>query len=374
MQYHDNGYIPHQKPRRSNARIFFKTFFKTLILTLVIMAGGYFSWRHQIRPPQQPPVHAILPLHMVMDTQEANYVSFLTTQTTGPALADPPSEPPQVSLTSWQRREDFYTFLLFGLDVHSNVDTIMVAGFDAEAMRGYLISIPRDTRVDAERSTRRINAAYSAGRRNDGGHEGGVRQLKREVQTLIGFRPDFYISVDMDLVVSIIDILGGVDIYVPFHMRYDDPCQDLFIDIQPGQQTLDGLNALNFARFRQAERGYREINDFVRIGHQQILLNAMLDAAMRPATIPRVPALIRLGLRDDMLSTDLDMRNLIWFAEQVVLARDNFELETYTLPIAGTIWHVWYELPCPQGILEMVNRTVNPFTDDITRNMLRIAQ
>jgi len=247
----------------------------------------------------------------------------------------------------------------------------MVAGFDEIAGRAYIINIPRDTRVDVQRRVRKINAAYPAGRLQGGGHEGGVEQLKREVQTLLGFRPDFYVSLDMDVVVQIIDEIGGVEINVPFHMRYTDPYQDLFIDIPAGVQTLDGTNAMNFARYRLGDQGFRSITDFTRIEHQQQLLTALFRSMIRPANIPRIPALMTLG--SELLITDLEYRHLAWFGGQLRGVTDMTALETHTLPIAYTRRQGWYEMPCAEGILELVNRTVNPFTTDITLDMLRIA-
>jgi len=248
----------------------------------------------------------------------------------------------------------------------------MVASIDEVAGRGYIINIPRDTRVDVQRRVRKINAAYPAGRLQDGGHIGGVEQLKREVQTLLGFRPDFYVSLEMEIVAQIIDEIGGVEVNVPFHMRYDDPCQDLFIDIPEGVQLLDGENAMNFARFRRANQGYRAAHsDFERIQHQQQLLTALFSTIIRPSNIPRIPALMRLG--GDLLTTDLELQHLAWFGQQLALTSDPTVLSTYTLPIAYTRRQGWYEMPCATGILELVNRTVNPFTTDITPDMLRIA-
>jgi anionic cell wall polymer biosynthesis LytR-Cps2A-Psr (LCP) family protein len=56
--------------------------------------------------------------------------------------------------------------------------------------------------------------------------------------------------VDFDGFVRLVDAVGGVELDVPFHMKYDDPYQNLSIGIRPGRQTLNGKDALNFARYR----------------------------------------------------------------------------------------------------------------------------
>ena len=359
------------KPKRRKRFVFLKSFLITTLLVLGIGAGAYGVWHNTVQPPVPPDIDVILPAHIQTPPPR---------EPTSPAFVDPEPDPedeyileglPPFVEGDWERRERFFTFLIFGLDEGANTDTIMVAGFDEIAGRGYIINIPRDTRVDVSRRVRKINAAYPAGRLQGRGHEGGVEQLKREVQTLLGFRPDFYVMLDMDVVVAIIDEIGGVEINVPFHMRYTDPYQDLFIDIPAGVQTLDGVNAMNFARYRYADEGFRAITDFTRIQHQQQLLTALFRSMIRLQNLPRIRELARLG--DELLTTDLELRHLLWFAQQLYLNADPAALETHTLPIAYTRRQGWYEMPCPVGILELVNRTVNPFITDITPDMLRIA-
>ena len=372
--YHGNGHKPAKKKSRFGS--FIKSLFTTIILVIAFAAGAQGLWNHRVRPPEPPHPHDILPTNMLptprADTIEPAIEPAFIAPEPDPADEDILEALPPFLESEWERRERFFTFLIFGLDEGANTDTIMVAGFDEIARRGYVISIPRDTRVDVQRRARKINAAYPAGRLHGGGHEGGVEQLKREVQTLIGFRPDFYVCLRMDVVVQIIDTIGGVEINVPFHMRYDDPCQDLFIDIPAGVQILDGEAAMNFARFRVGNNGFRSINDFTRMQHQQQLLAALFRTMIRPANIPRIPELVSLG--DELLYTDLERRHLAWFGQQLAFATSPDALETYTLPIRGNTGRApWYEYPDPQGILELVNRTVNPFTTDITLDMLRIA-
>jgi len=272
-----------------------------------------------------------------------------------------------------ERKPLFFTFLIFGLTEGDNANTIMVAAYDGEARKGYVISIPRDTQVDVQRSVRKINSAYAVGNLRGGGHEGGVRRMKYEVQTLIGFRPDFYISVDYEAFTHMVDAVGGVEIYVPFHMRYDDPFQDLHIDIPAGLQVLDGKNALHFARYRTGNDRRMTISDYQRIEHQQQIIAAMSQELMTPGTIFRIPEFI--SIFNTYVDSDLAYGELLWFANQIRNISGTDDLELYTLPTLGTsgLPH-WYELPDKEGILELVNRTVNPFIEDITEEDIRIRR
>jgi len=281
--------------------------------------------------------------------------------------------PPPHLMQFEERKPNFFTFLIFGLTEGNHANTIMVAAYDANTRQGYLISIPRDTRVDFERTRRKIVNAYPVGMMGGRGHEGGVERMRHEVSTLVGFRPDFYISIDYDAFARVIDMVGGVEIYVPFHMRYDDPCQNLHINIPAGLQTLDGHNALHFARYRRGNSNSPTITDYRRIEHQQQVVDAVIRELLTPASILRIPEFINIF--NTYVASDLTVGELTWFANQARHIGGLDALHMYTLPMLGTSGApAWYELADRDGILELVNRTVNPLVRDITANDVRIVR
>jgi len=272
-----------------------------------------------------------------------------------------------------ERRPMFFTFLIFGLTEGLHANTIMVAAYDAEARQGYILSIPRDSRVDFARNRRKIVSAYLVGRLNGGGHEGGVARMKHEVSTLVGFKPDFYISVDYEAFVRIVDAVGGVEVYTPFHMIYDDPFQNLHINIPAGMQLLDGKNALRFSRYRLGNDRRKSITDYQRIENQQQVLTAVARELLTPAAILAIPEFI--SIFNEYVHTDLSAGELLWFANQARNIGGIDALSLYTLPMLGTSGAPgWYEMPDESGILELVNRTLNPLVRDITSDDLRIVR
>jgi len=355
-----------RKKRWRLLKVFLISFFAILLVAVGI---GLVWSHHNIRPPV---ISNPLITTGILIAEETNVEDIRPTLYT-------PSEPEEIveipiplDLEGWERRPNFFTVLLFGLDEGFNADVIMVAAFDAETQQGYIISIPRDTRVDVQRNNRKIVSAYAVGRLRGGGHTGGVEQLKREVQTLLGFRPDFYVSVQYELIVSIVDAIGGLEIYVPFHKHYSDPYQDLYINIPAGLQRLNGQDVLHFARFRYFYGRARAITDYERIENQQQVLNELLQELITPRTLRRVPALVRAY--NNYMTTNLSLGEQLWFALQLNNIGSVSALSTYTLPMRGTSGRPsWYELPNRDGIVTLVNRTVNPFTQDITADMLRIA-
>ena len=373
---------------KHNRRLRLKTYIrKTLLYTLIMQSVIFVVWfavhsvSNAIQPPEIPvvvrtvatpaPIQTPMWSPFSLRPQEANSDESTDYDLSMEAFAY--IEPMIAEFA--ERKPMFFTFLIFGLTEGLNANTIMVAAYDAEAGKGYVISIPRDTRVDVRRNNRKIVAAYNVGRLNGGEHEGGVARLKYEVQTLLGFRPDFYVRIDYEAFIRVVDAVGGVEVYVPFHMRYDDPCQDLHIDIPAGLQVLDGEDALRFARYRRGNDPRQNITDYQRIEHQQQVINSIFTGLQTPRTILRIPEFI--SIFNNYFSSDLSYGELLWFANQgrsFLGGSDYTTLEFHTIHMRGTSGAPhWYELADARGVLELVNRTVNPYTRDRTANDVRIV-
>jgi len=354
------------KTRRSR-QLFFKSFLITIISIAIFVGGAMIGWRSLVRAPDVLDVADMLNLPSPTpypddDTQPA---FFYVEPHPEDALLESPFD--LTAEAGWERKEDFITFLIIGYDEGLNTDTMMVAAYDAANDQVFVISIPRDTQVDVQRGIRKINAAYAAGRRN-GGHEGGIDQVKREIQTLIGFRVDHYVSIEEDAFVRIVDAVGGVNIDVPFHMHYHDPFQNLYINLQPGLQRLQGEDALHFVRFRYHNIRRYTISGHVRQEHQHQFLHALRQELMTPRVITSIPELIRVYRND--VSSSLTLREQLWLGEQFV--RNDIELHTYNLPVNSQRTVRWYDFPIHDEVIELINRTINPFTRDITPDMLRL--
>ena len=274
--------------------------------------------------------------------------------------------------TNEDRKDQFFTFLIVGLNEGTNANTIMVASYDAINKEAHLVSIPRDSLINTTRAGRKLSSSFMAGAGGGRGVAGGVAQMQRDVMSVIGFVPDFYFIIDYDAFFAIVDAVGGVEVYVPFHMRYTDPFQDLDINILPGLQQMDGETALKFARFRRSNAGFRSITDYQRIENQQTVVNAVLEKLIRPASILRVPEFVNIF--NESVYTNLSVGNMLWFANQLNNIRGTDALSSHTVPMAGTSGSpMYYEFLHASGIVKLVNETINPFTQDIERGDLNIT-
>ena len=77
---------------------------------------------------------------------------------------------------------------------------------------------------------------------------GGVELAMKSVRDFLNLDIDYYVKVDYQIVMDVVDEIGGVTIEVPRRMKYDDPKADppLHIDIAKGVQTLDGKMPTTF--------------------------------------------------------------------------------------------------------------------------------
>lgn len=199
-----------------------------------------------------------------------------------------------VPLPDYERKERV-NILLLGIDkrpdeLYSRTDTMILVTVDPNSKTAGMLSIPRDLWVSIPGyGEDRINKAYFLGDMN--GYPGGGPALAmKTVQYNLGVPVHFYAQIDFDGFRQIVDTLGGIDIYVP--ETIDDPKfpdnnygYDPFY-IEQGYHTLDGYNALRYARTR-ATPG----SDFSRAKRQQAVLLAIKDKALQLNMVPKIPEL-----------------------------------------------------------------------------------
>ncbi|MCK9444268.1 MAG: LCP family protein [Tissierellaceae bacterium] len=169
-------------------------------------------------------------------------------------------------------------FLFMGLE-DTRSDTIMFASFCPDTKKIDIINIPRDTYIHRKgydgAEQRKINSIY---------REHGALGMKKTVSYILNEVPIHHVvTLDYEGVVKIVDGLGGVEVDVPFHMKYDDPTAKppLKIDISPGKQVLDGKNSLGFIRYRKGNNnkgGYID-GDLGRIKAQQEFIKSFIAKA-----------------------------------------------------------------------------------------------
>lgn len=176
---------------------------------------------------------------------------------------------------------------------------------------------------------------------------------------------DYTAQIDLESLELIVDSVGGVEIDVPFDMKYSDPYQDLYIDIKAGLQVLDGKNAVDFIRYREE---YAD-GDLGRIDAQKQFMSSLFNKVINEITLTQVLSLAKNIL--PMLETDLIIDDAAFFAGKFFSAKDR-SLTMMTAP--GIQLHkqnpeAWYYVLSREGTLDAINTYFNVYDNNITESL-----
>jgi LCP family protein required for cell wall assembly len=164
-------------------------------------------------------------------------------------------------------------------------DTMILAHYNAENKKVDLISIPRDILIKINNRNQKINAAHAIG---------GVELAVSSVEELLGIQIDYYGKINYEGFRSVIDAIGGVEMYIERTMDYDDASQNLSIKFEKGTTVqLDGKKAEEFFRWRQNNDGSGfENGDLGRIENQHIFINKVMEKLKSPMILIKIPSIL----------------------------------------------------------------------------------
>ncbi|HEY4002825.1 MAG TPA: LCP family protein, partial [Candidatus Xenobia bacterium] len=124
-------------------------------------------------------------------------------------------------------------------------DTMFLLNVTRDGRHVGMLSMPRDLFVTfPDGHQDKINTAYSVG---------GIPLVRRMLEHFLKVPVDYAVVVRINAATKVIDRLGGLPIRVEKAMDYDDNWGHLHIHLQPGVQTLNGQQAVGYARFRHDE-------------------------------------------------------------------------------------------------------------------------
>lgn len=247
--------------------------------------------------------------------------------------------------------------LLIGFDKTGGLtDVIMVGHIDPANNKVSIISIPRDLEIyftdDEFNHIKKnnpnnqvlhckLNNIYSL----IGWDERALQDVREVVEVITGLEMDYMMTIDTSGFGEMVDMVGGVEFYVPQRMYYNDPYQDLHIDLYEGLQVLDGDKAEQLVRYRKDyERG-----DLQRIEIQQQFMSAFVDKAVGSRDFGQITQLIQKGF--ELVDTDFGAIVVMEYAEfffelelEHILSSDNMmTIPSYGEKVDG-VWFQFFEL------------------------------
>ena len=173
-------------------------------------------------------------------------------------------------------------------------DTIIVGTYDPKNQKASLLSIPRDTFVGKNPSSGtgsdKINSLYQK----------GPEKTLEKVNELTGLDIKYYMVIDNQALIKLVDVIGGVEFNVPINMKYDDPSQKLHINLKQGLQTINGDKAEQLLRFRHGNKGetYPEEyggNDYGRMRTQREFMIETVKQTVQAKNIFKVKDIIDIA-------------------------------------------------------------------------------
>lgn len=254
------------------------------------------------------------------------------------------------------RKEGFYNFLIVGTDKGGgNTDTILLVSFDTSSRQINILQIPRDTLLHVDRPVKKINAAYAYGR---------IEGLKSDLTNLLGVAVDRYGIINITGFHNVVDMVGGVEVVVPEPgMFYTDEEQDLYINLKPGKQTLTGVQAEGFVRFRS---GYADA-DLGRLKAQKAFLSSLIQKLLTPSMLAKAPQMIQNAFQN--LKTDLKLEDAVYLGTQATGVQAS-DIRFFTLPGegVGADYGIYKE-----ETMEIINTYFNPYTTDLPEDKFDIV-
>ena len=185
-------------------------------------------------------------------------------------------------------RGDHY---LYGL-----ADIIRLVRVDFVNARVGILEVPRDLWVEIPEISHnygitqgKLNQAYLYGNKGLGYYDGpgeGPGLLARTLNLNFGARPDHYLAINMRTFESVVDAIGGLDIFLPYEISVKSKENPKGFAIPEGQHHIDGETALWIARIRQ-------YHTFGRAENQNIVMCALRKKLLSPEVIPAIPELVR---------------------------------------------------------------------------------
>lgn len=201
-------------------------------------------------------------------------------------------------------------------------DTMMYVNYNVETGKVAMMSIPRDTYITNE---------YCVGHKLNSLYRGkNTQAFVEQIEELIGVDIDYYLIFDSKMLIDIVDKVGGVEVDVPVRMKYDDPTQNLHIDLKKGTQVLNGKQAEQFVRYRKGNdgSGYAR-GDLQRTEVQQQFIKNFISTVLSAKNLTKIPDLINVAL--DNTDTNITAREALKYSTDVMKI-DTFNISSCTAP------------------------------------------
>lgn len=244
-----------------------------------------------------------------------------------------------------------YLILLVGVDKNGDddnntdftrTDTIMLLKANTKTGKMDLLSIPRDSRIKIRDKFDKVNHAHAFG---------GIELTMQTLRSFLGLDIDYYVQINYQALINIVDALGGVDYDVPEGITIDKGK----VQIKPGPNHLDGNEVMWYLRTRNIYNN----GDIGRVNTQQGFVKAMVDEMVKKSKNMNMMTFISNYLK--YVKTNLPMTAIMDLAGNI----NNFssdKMDTHIVPgMEQTIDGTSYYIPDYEKTWQIVDEYYSSF-------------
>ena len=224
---------------------------------------------------------------------------------------------------------------------------MMLCSYNRETNEVHITSFLRDlyVKLPGGYSHNKLNAAY---------HFGGFKLLYQTMLDNFGVKIDGGIEIDFNGFVDIVDLLGGVDMYLTA-----EEAPYVSSTATEGVNHLNGRKALNYARTRKTD------DDFGRTERQRKMLVALFEK-VRHADIDTINELINTAL--SMVKTDMTDETIASLIAALLPKISTLEITTHCVPSKGNFMYGYARgmqvlIPDNKKIRDTIEAEYLPFSD-----------
>ncbi len=198
---------------------------------------------------------------------------------------------------------------------NSRSDALILATLNNKTKTIKMLSIPRDSYVyiPSVGYKDKITHAHALG---------GTLSTIETVEGLFDIPIDYYVRMNFNAFIDVVDALGGIEAEVPYVLHEKDEFDRNTINLQPGLQHLNGSEALALARTRKQD------SDIERGKRQQEILTAIIKQVGSVGAISKYDDVIK-AIGDNM-KTDMtfsEMKSFLSYLTQGMPRIDSLTLD-----------------------------------------------
>jgi len=237
-------------------------------------------------------------------------------------------------------RQEVVNYLVLGFDRFEErdpyyrvyrPDSIFLIAVDYDAQAVKILPVPRDTKMEIAHTGEedKVNRAYyygfeyGEGTDYESNHNEGIRYTVDTVAEFVSAPVDYYLEIDMDGFVELVDLLGGITHEVATEINEDLPWGSFHLE--PGEQHLDGRELLAYIHYRDIDD---PTTDLERKMRQKAVLESAFEQFREEGRISDIPDMY--DPISDYVETDIpatQVANLARLGSEISSA----DIKNYTL-------------------------------------------